>query len=127
MALKGIDAGGRQKCVDLAVVPSDLVIMKATGGVSYVSDDYDRQYPQAKQLGKLRAVYHFANDDGRRSSAPAEADFLCRVRSGITIGRRCSSSILRRKRSRSAGLGARVFAAGAGTHRHQAAPVSYEE
>ena len=76
MSLNGIDVSGWQNGINLAAVPTDFVIMKATGGVSYVSGDCDRQYQQAKQAGKLRGVYHFANDDNRGSSAEAEADFF---------------------------------------------------
>lgn len=76
MALNGIDVSGWQEGINLAAVPSDFVFMKATGGVSYVSGDCDRQYQQAKAAGKLRGIYHFANDDNKASSAEAEADFF---------------------------------------------------
>ena len=76
MTMHGIDISGWQAGIDLGAVPADFVIMKATGGVSYVSSDCDRQYQQAKALGKLRGVYHFANDDSLGSSAIAEADFF---------------------------------------------------
>ena len=69
--LNGIDISGWQKGIDLSRVPADFVIMKATGGVSFVSDDCDRQFQQAKSLGRLRGIYHFANDDQK-----AEADFF---------------------------------------------------
>lgn len=76
MTLNGIDISGWQAGIDLNAVPADFVIMKATGGVSFVSNDCDRQYQQAKAAGKLRGIYHFANDDSRGSSAIAEADFF---------------------------------------------------
>lgn len=76
MTLKGIDVSGWQQGINLAAVPADFVIMKATGGVSFVSNDCDRQYQQAKKSDRLRGVYHFANDDNRRSSATAEADWF---------------------------------------------------
>ena len=73
--LHGIDVSGWQAGINLAAVPGDFAIIKATGGVSYVSTDCDRQYHQAKGAGKLVGVYHFANDDHKGSSAVAEADF----------------------------------------------------
>lgn len=76
MTINGIDVSGWQAGINLAAVPSDFVIVKATGGVSFVSSDCDRQYQQAKKAGKLRGIYHFANDDNRASSAVAEADFF---------------------------------------------------
>ena len=74
--LHGIDVSGWQAGINLAAVPSDFVIIKATGGVTYVSTDCDRQYHQAKAAGKLVGVYHFANDDHNGSSAVAEEDFF---------------------------------------------------
>lgn len=74
--LQGIDVSGWQAGINLAAIDCDFVIMKATGGVSYVSTDCDRQFQQAKSLGRLRGVYHFANDDQKGSSAVAEADFF---------------------------------------------------
>lgn len=76
MSLNGIDVSGWQKGINLSAVPADFVIIKATGGTSYVSSDCDRQYQQAKRAGKLVGVYHFANDDNRASSAETEADFF---------------------------------------------------
>lgn len=72
MALNGIDISGWQKGINLEAVPADFVIMKATEGTGYVSDDCDRQYQQCKKAGKLRGVYHYANG----GDAIAEADFF---------------------------------------------------
>lgn len=60
MALKGIDVSNWQKGINLAAVPADFVIMKATQGTWYVSPDCDRQYQQAKGAGRLLGVYHYA-------------------------------------------------------------------
>lgn len=59
--LNGIDVSGWQKGINLAIVPSDFVICKATEGTSFVSDDFYRQIKQAKGAGKLLGVYHYAN------------------------------------------------------------------
>ena len=87
MALQGIDISGWQAGIDLSKVPCDFVFIKATGGVSYVSNECDRQYQQAKKLGKLIGIYHFANDDNKGSSPEAEADFFVKNTLGYHDGK----------------------------------------
>lgn len=72
MSLNGIDVSNWQKGINLAAVPADFVIMKATEGTSYVSPDCDRQYQQAKGAGRLLGVYHYANG----GNIQAEADWF---------------------------------------------------
>ena len=60
MALQGIDISSWQTGIDLTAVPADFVIMKATQGTYYISPDCDRQYQQARNMGRLRGVYHYA-------------------------------------------------------------------
>lgn len=72
MGLNGIDISGWQKGIDLAKVPCDFVIMKATEGIRIVSEDCERQYQQAKKLGKLLGVYHYAEG----GSATKEAEYF---------------------------------------------------
>lgn len=72
MSLNGIDVSNWQKGINLAAVPADFVIMKATEGTSYVSPDCDRQYQQAKGAGRLLGVYHYANG----GNVQAEADWF---------------------------------------------------
>ena len=71
MALQGIDISDWQHGINLAVVPCDFVIAKATEGVNYISPDCARQVEQARGLGKLFGTYHYINGSG----ATAEADF----------------------------------------------------
>lgn len=73
MALNGIDISNWQKGINLAAVPADFVICKATEGTTYVSPDCDRQYQQAKANGRCLGVYHFATGG---SSGQAEADWF---------------------------------------------------
>lgn len=87
MTLHGIDISGWQAGINLDAVPGDFAIIKATGGVSYVSGDCDRQYQQARKAGKLVGIYHFANDDSRASSAVAEADFFIKHTLGYHDGK----------------------------------------
>ena len=52
MALNGIDISNWQSGINLAVVPCDFVVIKATEGTGYVNPDYERAYRQAKIAGK---------------------------------------------------------------------------
>lgn len=72
MSMNGIDISNWQKNINVATVPCDFVIVKATQGTTYVSPGCDRQYQQAKKAGKLLGVYHYASGGG----AVAEADFF---------------------------------------------------
>lgn len=79
MTLLGIDISGWQTGLDLAAVPADFVIVKATGGNGFVSAGYPYQYQRAKALGKRRGLYHFAREDGWQGSAEDEADHFLRT------------------------------------------------
>ena len=70
MAMNGIDVSNWQNGINLAVVPSDFVICKATQGTSYVSPDCVRQVEQCISAGKLFGVYHYISG----GNATAEAD-----------------------------------------------------
>lgn len=70
--LNGIDISNWQANLDLAHVPFDFAIIKATEGVGYVNPTCDKHYQQAKKLGKLRGVYHFASG----GDAIKEADYF---------------------------------------------------
>lgn len=76
MTMNGIDISSWQSGINLAEVPADFVIIKATGGTGYVNPDCDRAFQQAKALGKLRGVYHFAGDGWRDLGPEREADFF---------------------------------------------------
>lgn len=72
MAMQGIDISGWQEDLDLAQVPCDFAIIKATQGVDYVSAACDQHVQQAIALGKPFGFYHYVNGSG----AAAEADFF---------------------------------------------------
>lgn len=72
MALNGIDISSWQSGINLAVVPCDFVIIKATQGTGYTNPDYVRAYDQAKKAGKCLGVYHYAEG----GSPTAEADYF---------------------------------------------------
>lgn len=79
--MNGIDISRYQKGIDLAAVPCDFVIVKASqGSSSYVYPTFKEQITQAESLGKLLGVYHYASTGG----AIAEAEkFLKTVKNYI--------------------------------------------
>lgn len=72
MTMQGIDISGWQAGIDLSKVPCDFVIVKATQGVTFVSDSCDTQIQQAISLGKPFGFYHYVDGSG----AQEEADFF---------------------------------------------------
>ena len=66
--MNGIDIS-RWNPIDLSKVPCDFVIVKATQGTPYVSPKYKEQITQAKNLGKLLGVYHYASAGGAIAEA----------------------------------------------------------
>lgn len=73
MSLNGVDISSYQGNIDLAALPIDFVIIKATEGNSYVNPYCDSKYQQAKSLNLLRGVYHYATG---RTSGTEEADWF---------------------------------------------------
>ena len=81
MSMNGIDISHWNDGINLAVVPCDFVIIKATQGTSFVDPCCDKFYQSAKKAGKKLGVYHFA--DGK-STGRQEADhFIKKVRGYI--------------------------------------------
>lgn len=72
MSLNGIDISNWQAGINLAAVPADFVIAKATQGTGYVSPDCARQVEQARQVGKRFGVYHYVSG----GNAVAEANYF---------------------------------------------------
>lgn len=72
MSMNGIDISNWQRGIDLAAVPCDFVIAKATQGTGYTSPGCVRQVEQAMSLGKKVGVYHYIGGQG----AVAEMDFF---------------------------------------------------
>lgn len=78
MAMNGIDISNYQRGLDLAKVPCDFVICKATEGGARdshwtgVHNTCDPWIQQAKKLGKKWGFYHF----GSGGDAIAEADYF---------------------------------------------------
>lgn len=59
MALNGIDISDYQRGLDLAAVPCDFMVCKATENTNIVHGTCDGFVQKAKRLGKLWGFYHF--------------------------------------------------------------------
>lgn len=77
--LNGIDISGWQSGIDVSSVDADFVIVKATGGTSFVNPDFRRQADQTLASGKLLGLYHFAGDNNPGSWEEEAAHFLSTV------------------------------------------------
>lgn len=64
MGMNGIDISNYQSTLDLAKVPCDFVIVKATQGTSYVNPSCDKHVQQALKLDKPFGVYHYISGVG---------------------------------------------------------------
>ena len=79
--LYGIDIASHQWDLDLSKVQHDFVIIKATGGPSYVNPYFNKHIEQALSLGKLVGAYHFALDGFANRGPQVEArNFVNKVK-----------------------------------------------
>lgn len=78
-AMHGIDISSHQTGINLAAVPADFVIIKATGGTGYTNPAMRDQVTQARKAGRLTAFYHFAHERGLEGTPEAEADHFIKV------------------------------------------------
>lgn len=62
--MNGIDISGWQSDIDVAKVPCDFVIVKATQGTSITSNSFTKQINAANAAGKLLGVYHYIDGSG---------------------------------------------------------------
>lgn len=77
--LKGIDISNHQKNINLpAVLPNvDFVIVKATGGLSFVDAYCDKFVQQCIKAGKPWGFYHFGKDKVKKTgTGREEADYF---------------------------------------------------
>lgn len=72
MALNGIDISDYQRGIDLARVPFDFMICKATEGTSIVHTTCDGFVQHCRKNGKLWGFYHFLN----REDPVRQADYF---------------------------------------------------
>ena len=73
MSLHGVDISSHQGNIDLSALTIDFCIIKATEACSYVNPFFKSKYEQAKSLGILRGLYHFASG---QHTGKEEADFF---------------------------------------------------
>lgn len=86
-----IDISSWQKGLDLATLfrenPLDGVIVKTTGGVSYVQPTADPWIQWLHKNGKMWGFYHYLDDDGQNASGAMEARyFVDNTRSYFGLG-----------------------------------------
>jgi len=74
MAMDGIDISHYQASIDIAKVPCDFVIAKATEGLTYVDRSCDGFVQKARRLGKCWGFYHFLT----MADASKQADYFVR-------------------------------------------------
>lgn len=82
MTLQGVDVSGWQAGIDLATVPLDFAIVKATQGTGYTNPDYARAISQVLSAGRLGGAYHYVSG----GNAVGEADHFIDVVGG-NVGR----------------------------------------
>lgn len=74
--MNGIDISQHQRGINLAAVPSDFVIVKASQGASNsIYPTFKEQIAEADRLGKCLGAYHYASQGG----AIAEAEKFLRT------------------------------------------------
>ena len=56
MSMNGIDISRWQAGINLAAVPCEFVVIKATEGTTYVNPYCDQHFRQAAELGKKLGV-----------------------------------------------------------------------
>lgn len=72
MALNGIDISSWQTGINIANVPADFVIVKATEGIWYTSPCFRAQADATLNSGKLLGIYHYITG----GNAKAEAQYF---------------------------------------------------
>lgn len=72
MALNGIDISWYQRGINIAAVPADFVIVKATEGIGYTNPCFREQADATLNSGKLLGIYHYISG----GSWQAEAEYF---------------------------------------------------
>ena len=74
--LRVVDIASHQEGISPAVLDCDIVIIKASGGASYVNPFWKRWADEALAAGKLVGLYHFACEYGTEPGGRAEAEYF---------------------------------------------------
>lgn len=74
--LKIIDVSSNQGLMKVSPIDCDGVMVKATGGTSYINDCCDFVIQQCIKLGKPFGVYHYAHEFGHVVDATTESNYF---------------------------------------------------
>ena len=69
MTLNGIDISWYQRGINIAAVPADFVIVKATEGTGYINPCFRAQADATLNSGKLLGIYHYISGGNWRLEA----------------------------------------------------------
>ena len=69
MALNGVDISSYQSSLNIAAVPADFVIVKATEGTWYTNSCFREQADATLNSGKLLGIYHYISGGNWRAEA----------------------------------------------------------
>lgn len=69
MALNGIDISWYQRGINIAAVPADFVIVKATEGTGYINPCFREQADATLNSGKLLGIYHYISGGNWQAEA----------------------------------------------------------
>lgn len=88
--LNGVDIASHQKYIDVYKVNADFIIVKVSGGTSYVNDRAHEAWRDWRDIandvlksGKLLGLYHYACEYGSEPGGRAEADFFLKQIKGF--------------------------------------------
>lgn len=76
MTLRAIDIASYQAGIDVAAVPADIVIIKVSGGTSYINPYWRQWADRALAAGKLVGFYQYACEYDAEPGGRAEAEFF---------------------------------------------------
>jgi len=89
-ALNGIDIASYQADIDVSKVEADFIIVKVSGGTSYVNDrahkaarDWKDIANEVLKAGKLLGLYHYACEYDSEPGGKAEAEFFLKQIKGF--------------------------------------------
>lgn len=69
MALNGIDISWYQRGINIASIPADFVIVKATEGTGYTNPCFHTQAAETLNSGKLLGIYHYISGGNWQAEA----------------------------------------------------------
>lgn len=88
--LNGIDIASYQEGIDVSKVSADFIIVKVSGGTSYVNDKAHGAWRDWRDIanavlkaGKLLGLYHYACEYGSEPGGKAEAEFFLKQIKGF--------------------------------------------